>query len=160
MQHIVRRLIVIGAVVMSGAAAGVALGDFVARPGPGRPPDVAAAPAPAARFDDPLDPVVAAAPVRAASVGPSSYSCEGCDARLHEDEVAGEAAFADVEPLPAYRPQEDVVPERPPVRQAAVTPRVQVPGITLPGIDAGNGPAAAQKAAPVTVDAPRPESWR
>lgn len=135
MKIIARRMIVIGAIAISGAATGVALGDFAARPGPGRAPAVDETVT--ARFDDPLDPVAVARPAMAASAGPTSYHCEGCDAGLHDDLVTEDAAsFADVEPLPLYRPEAGMVPE-PPVRQeaAVVAPPVQVPGIMLSGVE-------------------------
>ncbi len=151
MKVIARRLTVIGAVALSGAAAGVALGDFVARPGMSRPSAMdMTTEAAGARFDDPLDPVALARPARAAPVGPSSYSCEGCDARLHDDMMADDAiSFADVEPLPAYRPEEGMVPELPLQQEAAVTgPRVQVPSIMLSGVEGSTAGAPKLMAVP------------
>lgn len=132
MQPIARRLIVVAAVLLSGAAAGVALGDFAAGSRDSYLPGVDAAMGLAAGFVAPAD-SVSADPVRPALSGPSSYSCEGCDAKLHNEMLLEDGAFADSEPLPPYQPVEAALPQ-PPLARPAVAPAVpvQVPAITLP----------------------------
>lgn len=138
MQPIARRLIVVGAVILCGAGAGVALGDFAAGPGESRLPGMEEAMGLATDLVAPDDPATADASFAARS-GPTSYSCEGCDAKLHNEMALDDSAFADVEPLPPYRPEQAALVQ--PVAPVPVaTPRLPVPAITLPV--AGTAPAA------------------
>lgn len=157
MRKLGRQLIVMGAVVLSGAGVGIALGAFAVQSGPSRSPggDERALAAPG--FDDPLNSVVASPSAPLTPAGPASYSCQGCDAGLHDDIVADEAA--DVPPLADYRPEEGIVPEQP-VRQAAAPPRVPVPRILLPESPPARGAAGGQKSSPTAPEATRPELWR
>lgn len=139
MQPIARRLIVVGAVILCGAGAGVALGDFAAGPGesrlPGMEEAMGLAGGLASDLGAPAEPAAADASF-AARPGPASYSCEGCDAKLHNEAALDDDAFADVEPLPPYRPEKAVLAQ-PVVPAPAAAPRVQVPAITLPVVGAG-----------------------
>ncbi|OJY68117.1 MAG: hypothetical protein BGP16_14710 [Sphingobium sp. 66-54] len=144
MQPIARRLIVVGAVILCGAGAGVALGDFVAGPGgsrlPGMEEAMGLAGGLASDLVTPADPAAADASFAARS-GPASYSCEGCDAKLHNEVALDDGAFADVEPLPPYQPEQAALVS--PVAPApAAAPRVQVPAITLPIVGTAAGSAS------------------
>lgn len=142
MEPLTRRLTVVGAVILCGAVAGVALGDFAAGPGGGRLPDVQAALGLATEPATPEAPE--ADTVLAARSGPASYHCEGCDAGLHNEVTLEDGAFPEVEPLPPYQPETSQ-----PAAAAPVTaPRVQVPSITLPVLEPGS--AIAQPQPPAT----------
>jgi len=142
MQPIARRLIVVGAVILCGAGAGIALGDFAAGPGERRLPGVEEAMGLASDLVTPDEPAAAHASFAAGSA-PASYSCEGCDAKLHNEAALDDGMLADVEPLPPYRPEQAaLVQSAVPVPVPAAPPRVQVPAITLPVGGTGAGPAS------------------
>lgn len=157
MRIIARQLIVIAAIVLSGGGAGIALGDFAAQPGPSRSSGVDESSMPAPGFDDPLSQDVAAPSASLTPAGPTSYSCEGCDAGRHGDIVAEDAA--DGAPLSPYRPEEGIVPEQP-VHQAAAPPRLAVPRIMLPESPPARGVTAGQKIPPTAAESARVEAWR
>jgi hypothetical protein len=106
MQVIHRRLIVISAIALFGAAAGLTLGHFVAGPESNSSGGVNES----YGLDTGLmsaEGNVADGRDSPARSGPTSYTCEGCDTRLHNDMVGGnDMAPADVEPLPPYRSED------------------------------------------------------
>ena len=123
MEPLARRLIVVGAIAAAGIGAGLALGSFVA----GVPERVvtrasagaAAATFPAGRVSD----QTALAPLPATA--PQSYSCQGCDAGLHNDMIPGN--LSDLAPLPPYQPEPYVpLPPLPPP-DARATPPAPLP---------------------------------
>jgi len=132
MQPIARRLIVVSAVILCGAAVGVALGDFAARPGESRLTGVTDVVGRASDLVLPSEPAAAEPPL-AVRAGPNSYHCEGCDAKLPGETALEESALADIAPLPPYQPEQVALP--PPIPPPA--PRVQVPAIILPGVGGG-----------------------
>ncbi len=133
MQVITRRLIVISAIAIFGAGAGLTLGHFVAGPETSNSSgmneifglDTGLVPS-EQNLTGGVD-----FPDRS---GPTSYTCEGCDARLHNDMVGGnDMAPADVEPLPPYRSEDAPVAPR---AGLAPVPRRDIPVTSprLPGL--------------------------
>jgi|GEM_PF-2947322 len=128
MQVAVRRLIVVGAISLGGTVAGLALGNFAAGGtrmsgeqelavyrsffGEG---DATAS------VEDEADTSVAMRD------GPSSYTCQGCDAKLYSDTVSADASIAATEPLPPYVPEEAVMPP-PPAHPSATRPAASATG--------------------------------
>lgn len=115
-----RRLIVISAISVFGATAGVALGNFAAGGSGSRgASEFADYSAFLAIGDDAPDAGEDKADF-AARTGPSSYHCEGCDASLYNDMIDGQVA--ELLPLPAYHTQDAPLPpvEPPMVREGAV----------------------------------------
>jgi hypothetical protein len=135
MQGTIRRLIIVGAVSFFGAAAGVALGNFVA----GGPRltgleelalfNAMSAATTAVRAEAPAGRAGGRSPG-----GPTSYHCEGCDAQLYP--AIDITAVADTMPLPPYVPHDtDLstpgVTERPMARSTgAGAPDMVPPAIT------------------------------
>jgi hypothetical protein len=117
MQVAKRRLIVVSAIAIGGALAGLMLGNFVA--GAPKITGMDELAAYNAMFDS-MEETPATEVVSRRSFserdGPTSYHCEGCDARRYDDRI--EAAAADTTPLPPYQPEEPValsaVPMTPP----------------------------------------------
>jgi hypothetical protein len=117
MQVAKRRFIVISAIAIGGAVAGLALGNFVA--GAPKITGIDELAAYNAMFDS-MEEAPATEVVSRPSLderdGPTSYHCEGCDARRYDDRIEG--AAADTTPLPPYLPEEPValsaVPATPP----------------------------------------------
>jgi|GEM_PF-4639762 len=129
MQATVRRLIVIGAISFSGAAGGIALGNFAAEE------QRLSGAEELAEYHRALSeleerPAAFAYPEPGPAVvrrkGPIAYHCEGCDAQLYPEIEIGDVA--DYEPLPPYRvydPEGGVRPMPPlGVVPANPTPRV------------------------------------
>jgi len=149
MQPITRRLIVVSAVILCGAAVGVALGDFAARPGESRLTGVSDVVGQASDLVLPSEPAVAE-PSLAIRAGPNSYHCEGCDAKLPGETALEESALADIAPLPPYQPEQVALP--PPIPPPPA-PRVQVPAIILPGVGGGAArPTSPPSATPVAPE--------
>jgi hypothetical protein len=105
MQVAKRRFIVISAIAIGGAVAGIALGNFVA--GAPRITGMDELAAYNAMFDSmeeaPATEVVSR-PALEKRDGPTSYHCEGCDARRYDDIIEA----ADTAPLPPYQPEDPV----------------------------------------------------
>lgn len=145
MEPLVRRLIVVGAIAAAGIGAGLALGSFVSgvperavtRAGAGA--DAATFPAGRATDQTALAPLPAAAP--------QSYSCQGCDAGLHNDMIPGN--LSDLAPLPPYQPEPYVpLPPMPPP-DARATPPAPLPSVP---VTAPKLPAEASASRPQPTD--------
>lgn len=127
MEPLARRLLVVGAIAVAGIGAGLALGSFVAGvPERGRAQavagvDTATVPAGQANDQTALTPLHDAAPQR--------YSCQGCDAGLHNDMIPGNAG--DLAPLPPYSPEEHVLMPPPDTGPVAPAPS-PAPPLKLP----------------------------
>lgn len=108
MQTAMRRLIVIIAIAAIGSGAGLALGSFVA--GDSRPSgaeELEAYSRSIAMGNESGPSADLARTGFTAQSGPSSYVCDGCDARLYDDVVSDPADMAaDLAPLPPYRAEE------------------------------------------------------
>ena len=109
MQVAIRRLIIVSAISLFGASAGIALGNFVAA-GP-----KATGMEELANYNSSFDTSVAqgrsaeAESGFAGRAGPNHYDCKGCDASLYNDVVPGDSA-ALTEPLPPYQAEEPAEP--------------------------------------------------
>jgi hypothetical protein len=135
MQVLTRRLIVVGTIALFGAAAGLTLGQFVAGPEAIGNHGTNEASSLDAGFMAEVD-NGADQQGYVAQSGPSSYNCQGCDAHLHDDMIAGDdVAPADVTPLPPYRSEDAPVA---PLVGAGASVRRDVPGGNpgLPGLTA------------------------
>ena len=129
MNPLARRLLVVAVIALVGGGAGLALGSFVAN-GPGRSGagnddemTIDGGTVPAGNPDD--QPVL---PPAAQLASPEGYSCQGCDAGLHNDMILGnESALA---PMPPYHSEDRLLlPE--PAPQPASTPPA-APALKLP----------------------------
>jgi len=132
-------MLVIGAIALVGGGAGVSLGSFVAgapeRAGAGNA-SVAAVDLgtfPAGKVEDRV-----AVP---RDLAPRGYSCEGCDAGLHNDMVALDDGI--LAPLPPYHSEDKVLlplPDAPtPDMKSPPTATVSAP---LPKVQPGTGPVS------------------
>jgi len=142
MQVATRRLIIVSAIALFGATAGIALGNFVARgpkiSGTDELANYSAAfdmNSQAPQTDDPDRTL-------AAQSGPSHYNCTGCDAALYNENVGGNDMPASTEPLPPYRVEE--------TQEAAVRRD------TLPGLAPRRGSPPGSAALPVSAASPAP----
>jgi hypothetical protein len=138
MKPMAGNLAIAGAALLFGTIGGVTLGNFVAAGG-----RVSGAEELAAYFSESgaasstHEDEFATAPIQRS--GPTSYECEGCDAKLHpEPEVPD---VSDYLPLPSYE-----------VLDLPVPPRRDEPSVTPPL--AAPRPGDAQPVVPVPPDAP------
>lgn len=136
MQPVTRRLIVISAIAMFGAAAGVSLGSFVTGPETNASSGMNEMFGLDGGFVTGGDNVVDSDGF-ADRAGPSSYNCVGCDARLHDDIMPGnDMATANIEPYPPYRSEDAPISPRAPItpaqRRDALSAGVSLPGSTAP----------------------------
>lgn len=109
-----RRLIIVGAIALCGAAAGVAVGNFAAG-GQGRQSgaEELANYSSAFKADEPAKADPTDDPGFAQRAGPSSYDCKGCDSHAYNDMMpAGDYAPAQTDPIPAYRVEDAPLPPR------------------------------------------------
>lgn len=162
MQVAMRRLIIVGAIAVGGAVAGLALGNFVS----GGPKmtgleELSAYNSMFEASDNGASDADAQTGFAARS-GPNSYQCEGCDARLHNDMMPAGASEADTTPLPPYRSDDAAVPLPP----AAVPASAALPGgrpvltrmPSTPGALSATSGRIVAPAADRTIVAPPPSS--
>lgn len=133
MKPMARNLTMAGVVLLFGAGGGIMLGNFVA--GSNR---VSGADELAAYFSESASPTMAADDEPVSSLanrdGPTSYSCDGCDAGLHKEPEFAEPA--DYGPLPPYEvidlipPAQRDVPPSPPASR--LPPNLGEPAVTAP----------------------------
>jgi hypothetical protein len=140
MKPMAGNLAIAGAVLLCGAIGGVTLGNFVAAGGRMSGAEELAtyfsdsgAPGSSGEDELPANPMPHS--------GPTSYECEGCDAKLHPEPKVPDVA--DYLPLPAYEVLDLPVPprrEEPSVTPPVATPRPvesrpvmpDPPGVTAP----------------------------
>jgi hypothetical protein len=158
MQVATRRLIIVSAIGLFGATAGIALGNFVARgPKISGMDELASYSSTLVMNSQDAAPVDDPDPTVAAQAGPNHYNCTGCDASLYNDVVGGGDMAASTEPLPPYQVEEE--PAAPARRdEAGLPPRHgPPPGSAAPtGLFAIPVPlvtGAAQAAAPALPEA-------
>lgn len=146
MRIATRRLIIASAIALAAGAVGIALGNFAAG-GEKRSglDDLAAYNQMFEASENMSDISGSSAPGFDARSGPTSYRCEGCDARPYNEMIADNGA--DTAPLPPYRPDEGDAVEPVP------SPRVGPPGNVTPP---RTGPVAADRprASPTPASSP------
>lgn len=135
MRPAARNLALVGAVSLSGVLGGVVLGNFVVRN-----EQVSGAEELAAYFSQreeasTEDDLAAEVPPRS---GPTSYHCDGCDARLHEPAISEPPDYS---PLPPY----EVMDLVPPPREESPSP---TPSKSVPGIDERAAPSPPKSESP------------